>query len=110
VPICLYAWLRSPRDFRRAVGDVVRLGGDADTTGAIVGRSPERRWARPGFHASGSRSRDFPRSLAWIRRLGRHLDERAPPPGLWWPAIPLRNAAFTAIVIATALRRLLPPY
>src|SRR5262249_13042069 len=37
VPVALYAWLRRPGDFRRAVEDVIALGGDADSTGAITG-------------------------------------------------------------------------
>jgi hypothetical protein len=53
---------------------------------------------------------DFPRSMAWIRELARRLSERSAPLGLWWPAVPLRNALVTAIVLATGLRRMLPPY
>ena len=110
VPICLYAWLRSPGDFRRAVGSVVMLGGDADSTGAIVGALAGATVGEVGIPPEWLAITDFPRSLAWIRLLGQHLDERSTPLGLWWPAIPLRNAAFAAIVITTGLRRLLPPY
>ena len=31
VPVCLHAWLRSPRGFRQAVSEVVMLGGDRRT-------------------------------------------------------------------------------
>jgi ADP-ribosyl-[dinitrogen reductase] hydrolase len=110
VPICLHAWLRSPRDFRRAVGDVVRLGGDSDTTGAIVGALAGASVGEAGIPSEWLAIVDFPRSLAWIRTLGAHLAERSTPVRLWWPAIPLRNLAFAAIVVATGLRRLLPPY
>ena len=37
VPVALFCWLRWPGDFRRAVEEVILLGGDADTTGAVVG-------------------------------------------------------------------------
>ncbi len=37
VPVALYASLRFPGDFRRAVGEAVLLGGDTDTVEAIVG-------------------------------------------------------------------------
>jgi hypothetical protein len=42
--------------------------------------------------------------------LGGRVATRGAPLRLWWPAIPVRNAVFTAIVLATAVRRLLPPY
>jgi len=36
--------------------------------------------------------------------------DRAAPLPLWWPAVPVRNALFAAIVLATGVRRLFPPY
>lgn len=110
VPICLHAWLRSPHDFRRVVGEVVSLGGDADTTGAIAGALAGATVGASGIPAEWLAISDWPRSLAWIRRLGGRVTRRAAPLPIWWPAIPLRNAVFAAIVLATGLRRLLPPY
>jgi len=110
VPMCLYAWLRSPRDVRRAVTAVIELGGDADTTGAIVGALAGASVGDAGLPADWLAIADYPRSLAWIRRLGEHLAARSRPVPLWWPAIVPRNLAFTAVVLATGLRRLLPPY
>jgi len=37
VPIALFCWLRFPGDFRESVGAAIRLGGDTDTVGGIVG-------------------------------------------------------------------------
>ncbi len=119
VPMALYCWLRHPEDFRRAVEEVVLLGGDTDTTAAITG-------ALAGATLGVSRiPRDWtedlvewPRSAAWIRTLadrltlvfhGRSLGAAAPLP-LLWPAFPLRNAVFAAVVLAHGLRRLAPPY
>jgi ADP-ribosyl-[dinitrogen reductase] hydrolase len=110
VPICLHAWLRSPYDFRRVVGDVVELGGDADTTGAIAGALAGATVGATGIPPSWLAITDWPRSLAWIRTLGERVEARGRPLRLWWPAIPLRNAAFVAVVLATGMRRLLPPY
>jgi len=110
VPICLHAWLRSPYDFRRVVGDVIELGGDADTTGAIAGALAGATVGAAGIPASWLAIADWPRSVAWLRTLGEHLEARGHPLRLWWPAVPLRNVAFLAIVLATGLRRLLPPY
>jgi ADP-ribosylglycohydrolase len=110
VPICLHAWLRSPHDFRRVVGDVVALGGDADTTGAIAGALAGATVGAAGIPADWLAIADWPRSVGWIRRLGVQVEARGRPLRLWWPALPLRNVAFVAIVLATVLRRLLPPY
>ncbi|MCB9572126.1 MAG: ADP-ribosylglycohydrolase family protein [Kofleriaceae bacterium] len=110
VPVCLHAWLRSPADYARAVDDVIRLGGDADTTGAIVGALAGATAGEAAIPPAWLAITDAPRSLRWIRRLGVHLAARSTPVPLRWPLAPLRNAALAAIVIATGLRRLLPPY
>ena len=110
VPMCLHAWLRAPRDFRQAVGDVVMLGGDSDTTGAIVGALAGASTGESGIPPEWLAISDFPRSIGWIRQLAARLAERSHPLPLWWPAVPIRNALFTAIVLVTGLRRLLPPY
>jgi ADP-ribosylglycohydrolase len=120
VPAALYCWLRWPGDFRTAVEQVVQMGGDADTTGAIVG-------GLVGATAGpGGIPRDWvdgiiewPRSVEWMRRLGRRLaiagvdsvhgGELSPLP-LFCPAIVPRNVLFLLVVLLHGLRRLLPPY
>jgi len=86
------------------------LGGDADTTGAIVGALAGGTVGASSIPADWLAISDWPRSLAWIRTLGERVTQRGAPLRLGWPFIPLRNAVFTAIVLATGLRRLLPPY
>lgn len=121
VPVALYGWLSHPDDFRAAVSDVVRLGGDADTTGAIVGGI-----AGAGVGATGI-PRDWidglwewPRSVEWMNVLAEQLASRFPIDGspdraakelaVAWPAILPRNLLFLAIVLGHGFRRLLPPY
>lgn len=91
------------------MGDVIELGGDADTTGAIAGALAGATVGVTGIPPDWLAITDWPRSVAWIRRLGEQVEVRGRPLHLWWPAIPLRNVAFTAIVLATGLRWLLPP-
>lgn len=110
VPVCLHAWLRSPRAFRRAVGDVILLGGDSDTTGAIVGALAGASCGESGIPPEWLAIVDHPRSIAWIRELAVRLAERSKPLPMWWPVVPVRNALFASIVLVTGLRRLLPPY
>jgi len=110
VPMCLHAWLRAPHDFRAAVTDVVTLGGDTDTTGAIVGALAGASAGAASIPADWLAIADWPRSVTWIRHLATRLETRAGPAPLCWPAIPLRNAAFAVVVVAHALRRAFPPY
>jgi ADP-ribosylglycohydrolase len=120
VPVALYVWLRAPGDFRSAVEEVIRLGGDTDSTAAIVG-------ALVGATAGADAIPDdwlaglleWPRSVAWMRalagRLAEHFAAGQPPqPGralpLFWPGLLPRNLAFLLIVLGHGFRRLLPPY
>lgn len=112
VPVAVFCWLRHPADFRAAVESAATLGGDTDTVAAIVGAlaganlGPE---AIPGDWLQGLR--DWPRSVAWLRRLAdAAADGSAGPVGLFWPGIPFRNLLFAAIVLSHGVRRLLPPY
>jgi ADP-ribosylglycohydrolase len=118
VPVALFCWLRYPTDFRQAVEEVILLGGDTDTTGAIVGGLMG---ATLGAEAIPDewldRLADWPRSVAWMRRLGERLAESlsgegepAGPLPLFWPGLLPRNMLFTATVLYHASRRLLPPY
>lgn len=118
VPAVLYAWLRSPDDVRQAVTTVVELGGDTDTTGALVGALAGATAGEAGIPADWRDGLwEWPRGAAWIRCLGgrlaaafAHGGETAPgPPLRWaWPVLPLRNLVFTVIVLVQGFRRLLP--
>lgn len=124
VPAALYCWLAHPGDFRRAVEDIILLGGDADSTGAIVGGlagASSGAGAIPAEWLDGIV--DWPRSVRWMRRLAARLAARfgdgepppagAPPEGplpIFWPAILPRNLFFLAVALAHGFRRMLPPY
>jgi ADP-ribosylglycohydrolase len=108
----LFCWLRHPASFREAVTAVIRLGGDTDTTGAIVGglaaaalgeRAIPREWL--------AGLAEWPRDRAWLKRLGTALaaavDDERPRTSipLFWPALPMRNVAFLAVAVAHIVRR-----
>jgi ADP-ribosylglycohydrolase len=117
VPVALYTWLRWPDDFSRAVVEVIALGGDTDTVGAITGALMG---ATSGLSVGLSDRLvgivEWPRSVRWMSRLARRLNEVAASgiPAralrLFWPGVLLRNVLFLAIVLVHAFRRLLPPY
>lgn len=117
VPVALHAWLSFPTDCRRAVLAVVRCGGDADTTGAIVGALVGAGVGPAGIPADWLASlREWPRTADWMTRLAASLaaateaGQPQKPPVL--PLLPLmaRNLFFAAVVLAHGFRRLLPPY
>jgi ADP-ribosylglycohydrolase len=123
VPAALFAWLSSPADARRAIETVIRMGGDADSTGAITGGLAGATTGASGLPAAWIDGiTDWPRSIGWIRRLAARLAAQFPgdssasitktpgPLGLFWPAIPARNLLFFAVALAHGFRRMLPPY
>jgi ADP-ribosylglycohydrolase len=120
VPLALYCWLRHPGDFRQAVEEVIALGGDADSTGAVLGGIAGATLGAggiPGEWLDGLL--EWPRSVAWMRRLADRLARQFPAGGLpvrqgplllFWPGLIPRNLLFLSVVLAHAFRRLLPPY
>lgn len=117
VPVAIYAFLRHPDDYRAAVESVICCGGDTDTVAAITGALVGARVGKSGIPAEWLAGyADWPRSVAWIERLGRELAKgewrHTPQPAVplaWW-AIPFRNLFFFLIVLGHLARRLLPPY
>jgi ADP-ribosylglycohydrolase len=120
VPLALYCWLRSPSDFRAAVEEVISLGGDTDTTGAIVGGITGASVGAAGIPPEWIDGlMDWPCSVAWMRTLASRLADQFPdydegtgsgPMRFFWPGLPLRNLLFLVLVLTHAVRRLLPPY
>ncbi len=117
VPVVLHAWLRFPRDYRRAVLSVVHCGGDTDTTGAIVGAIVGAAVGPEGIPAEWRASLwEWPRTVAWMTRLGAQLAavcaDGQPQRPLSLPFLPqlARNVFFAAVVLTHGFRRLLPPY
>jgi len=120
VPAALFCWLRWPGDFRRSLEEMVGLGGDTDTTGAIAGALAGATCGAsgiPGDWISGIA--DWPRSVNWMRSLSAELADRfsggdpgrpCRPVPFFWPGLAIRNPIFTAVVLLHGFRRLLPPY
>lgn len=117
MPVVIQAWLRHQGDFRAAIIAMVECGGDADSTAAILGGIVGAGTGRQGIALEWqSGLLEWPRSLGWMARLGAKLgaepagssDKCAP--GLFFPAVLLRNLFFLAVVLFHGFRRLLPPY
>ena len=117
VPVALHVWLRRQADFRGALLETVRLGGDTDTVAAVVGALVGTRVGRDGIPEEWLRDlSEWPRTPEWMERLGVQLAGLLPLPdpvealplNAW--KLLLRNALFIPLVLAHGLRRLLPPY
>jgi ADP-ribosylglycohydrolase len=113
----IHEWLRRPRDFRGAVTSIIALGGDTDTTAAILGGIIGAGVGKEGIPREWiSGICDRPLSVRWIERLSLALHESlcdekpVSPPSLFYPFTAARNFVFLLIVLAHGFRRLLPPY
>jgi ADP-ribosylglycohydrolase len=117
VPVALHVWMRHPRDYRAAVTEVIRLGGDTDTTAAIVGALVGANVGKAGIPPQWLADLwEWPRTVAWMEKVGTKLAktcakrESASAVPLNALALLLRNAVFLVIVLLHGFRRLLPPY
>lgn len=117
LPCTLHVWLAHQNDFRAAVTTMVRLGGDSDTTAAIVGAIAGARAGKAGIPAKWIDNLvEWPRSVAWMERLGARLaascNDHANSGAVGINPVNLlfRNIIFMVIVLLHGFRRLLPPY
>jgi len=117
VPVALHACLRHSGDFRSAVIDVIRCGGDTDTTAAIVGGILGAGVGKEGVPADWLDGLwEWPRTVPWMQRLAaqvsrtRHEGGQERPLRLPFLGLLTRNLCFVAVVFAHVFRRLLPLY
>ena len=116
-PAVLHVWLRHQDDFIGGVVEMIRLGGDSDSTAAILGGILGARVGREGIppHLL-TNLRDWPRSTRMIEKVAQRLAHarlaktRMREVRSFVFAAPLRNLFFLALVLAHGFRRLLPPY
>ncbi len=103
VAAALACWLLAGPDPRQVITAAVRLGGDTDSVAAIAGglacaASPKTLPA--DWLATLT---DFPRSSAWLLRLGNRTQGEEPL--AWWLVLP-RNLAQLAVVLAHGFMRI----
>jgi ADP-ribosyl-[dinitrogen reductase] hydrolase len=117
LPCALHVWLAHQNDYRAAVTTMVRLGGDSDTTAAIVGAIVGARAGKTGIPAEWIDNLvEWPRSVAWMEQLGARLAtsqaDHTTHSSLWVNPFKLliRNMFFMCVVLLHGFRRMLPPY
>ena len=107
VPVVIAAWLRYPRDFDGAVQSVIRCGGDADTTAALVGGIVGAAVGREGISERWINGLlEWPRTALWMERLANEEKQVE----VFWLGQVCRNLVFLVVVLLHGFRRLLPPW
>ncbi|NQT40675.1 MAG: ADP-ribosylglycohydrolase family protein [Planctomycetes bacterium] len=117
VPVAIHVWLSHQADFRSAVTEVVRCGGDTDTTAAIVGGIVGAGVGRRGIPQDWLDGLwEWPATVDWMERLAAqlheamHKEQATRPLRLPLAGVLPRNLLFLAIVLIHGFRRLFPPY
>lgn len=117
VPAVIHAWLSNQSDFSKTISSVIECGGDTDSTAAIAGALSGTQVGVQGIPTAWVDGIvDWPRSTSWIRKLSDAATASAcgstavSTPGLFYPAVLLRNLFFLLIVLVHGFRRILPPY
>jgi len=117
VPVAIHIWLTRQNDYRGALLEAIRLGGDTDTVAAVVGALVGTRVGKEGIPAEWLRDLwEWPRTPAWMEQLGVRLAKSCHDQAsggevaLNWVELLVRNVLFIPLVLAHGLRRLLPPY
>ena len=105
----LFCYWRYGDDLQNALKKIIALGGDTDTTAAILGG------VLGSFHHKQAIPREWlsniidrPLSVRYLESLAKHLTRGDRPPPLNLPLVLVRNAVFMVIVLAHGFRRLLP--
>gem|GEM_PF-420922 len=89
VPIVIQVWLRYQRDYQGAITAIIKLGGDTDSTAAILGGIIGGRVGKAGIPQSWLDGLwSYPRSVNWMEALGKRL-ARVTENGVAQPALSL---------------------
>jgi len=117
VPAVIHVWLRNQNDFKSGIEEIIRAGGDTDSTAAILGGIIGARVGEAGIPKPWINNIiEYPRSIKWSRKISSTLfqvrkdNKNQPFVALFWPFILIRNIIFMLIVLVIGFRRLLPPY
>jgi len=116
VPVVIQTWLKYQQDYQTAIVEIVRCGGDTDTTAAILGGIVGAAVGKDGIPQVWLDNLwEYPRNIKWIESLGSRLAEcqqNTKQSSLPLPiyGVFLRNIVFLLIVIFHGFRRLFPAY
>lgn len=117
MPAVIHCFLRNRDDFRAGVEEIVALGGDSDTTAAIMGGILGARLGPEAIPSDWRESLwEWPNTARSMENLARDLADSLETgqsliaPRLILPWQLARNIFFVGVVLTHAARRVLPPY
>ncbi|MBC6477715.1 MAG: ADP-ribosylglycohydrolase family protein [Hormoscilla sp. GM7CHS1pb] len=117
VSVVIQVWLQHQRDYQRAIGEIISLGGDADTTAAILGGIIGAGVGKEGIpQAWLDNLWEWPRTVEWMEAVAqrlaavrdREIKQTAVALAVW--GILPRNLFFLLVVLWHGCRRLFPPW
>jgi len=101
--VAIHAWLRHRNDFRATIEEVIRAGGDTDTTAFITGSIAAIECGSANLPEDWLKGlRDWPINRSLLAKIGDGKRCRYPV----WPLSLIRNSAFFIIVLCHGFRRL----
>jgi len=109
VPVVIQVWLRQQTEYQKGIEEIIHLGGDTDTTAAILGGIIGAKVGKKGIPQQWLNDLwEFPRNVAWMEELGTRLTGTKTT-ALPLPIIPLlfRNLFFAFVIIIHGFSRIL---
>ena len=117
VPVVIHCWLRNQKDFIGGLKEIIRCGGDTDTTAAILGAIIGSKVGSDNMPKELIDNLfEWPRTVKWIEKVAKRLSQTCEyntpykEVPISFVEIFIRNIFFMLIVIIHIIRRLLPPY
>ncbi|WP_372371487.1 ADP-ribosylglycohydrolase family protein [Candidatus Uabimicrobium sp. HlEnr_7] len=110
LPIVIFIWLKYPNNYRKAVVEIIRCGGDTDTGAAIVGGIIGCAVGKEGIPEEWYSSIiEWPRTTKWLETLAQNLCDYTPTKANVLLLL-IRNIFFLFIALVHGFRRIFPPY
>ena len=107
VPVAIQIWLRHQENYPDAIAEIIHLGGDTDTTAAILGGILGAAIGKQGIPQIWLDNLwEYPRNISWMENLGAKLAQvcatDSPQKALSLGIFPLllRNCLFLLIIIS----------
>lgn len=117
VAVVIYCWLNNSNSPQKALEEVIRCGGDTDTTAAILGAIIGAKIGPEGFPPEWRNNLiEWPRTVVWMKNLSQSFEiSLRQKKAVNYTKVPflmnlLRNLCFIVIIFAHLVRRMLPPY
>lgn len=74
LPVFIHNWLRYQQNYPQAIEEIIRCGGDTDTTAAILGGIIGASVGKSGIPTAWLKGWwEYPRTIKWVELLGKRL-------------------------------------